>query len=53
MEEKLKTKAMARTYVKLKALQEEDMSEVPTNSDGLLPKLTVTDLFEGEDFNIK
>ena len=38
-----------RTYVKIvKEGAEDDVAEVPTNSDGLLPQLTVTALFEGE-----
>jgi len=37
-----------RSYVKIvKEGDDEDIAEVPTNSDGLLPKLTVTALFEG------
>ena len=37
-----------RSYVKIvKEGDDEDIAEVPTNSDGLLPQLTVTALFEG------
>ena len=37
-----------RSYVKIvKEGAEEDVAEVPTNSEGLLPQLTVTALFEG------
>ena len=38
-----------RSYVKIvKEGAEDDVAELPTNSDGLLPQLTVTALFEGE-----
>ena len=37
-----------RSYVKIVKEGAEDVAELPTNSDGLLPQLTVTALFEGE-----
>ena len=37
-----------RTYVKIvKEGEDDDLAEVPTNSEGLLPEATVTALFEG------
>merc|ERR1719283_935 len=42
------TKKGGRTYVKIaKDGDEEDIAEVPTNSEGLLPQMTVKALYEG------
>lgn len=47
-EEPTEPKKGGRTYVKIaKEGDEEDIAEVPTNSEGLLPQMTVKALYEG------
>jgi len=46
--EQIESRKGSRTYVKIsKDGGEDDIAEVPTNSDGLLPQMTVKALYEG------